>query len=93
MTSQNISNVYLCHLAPKVDLIRLRLVQKLNKHTRIKPRKRHLAHTFEIERPELRSAIRHHVMHLQPSFARQYGPSTVAIRIRASGVPTHVCAA
>ena len=52
-----------------------------------------------MELPELRSTIRRHIVGLRriqaslaTSLARQYRPAT-AIRIRAGGIPTHMCAA
>ena len=80
-SQQVIGNAYPCHPASRVDPIRLRLAQKPNKHTQIQPRKRHPAYTFAMEHPELRSAIRRHLMRLRSiqtriagSLARQHRP-------------------
>jgi hypothetical protein len=55
---------YLCHSATKI-LIRLRLAKKSNEHTRIRPREQHLAHALRVERSQLGSVIRRHVVHLR----------------------------
>ena len=67
---ENRKCAYLCHSASKVDPIRLSFAQNPNKHTRIRTRKQHLAHALTMERPELRSAIRRHVMLLRRIQAR-----------------------
>ena len=85
---------YLCHSASKIDPVLLRLAQEPDVHTRIEPRKRHIAHALAVERPKFRAAVPRHIVYLGSihanvaSPARQFRPGTIC----ANRVPTKVCA-
>jgi hypothetical protein len=66
--------------------------RRLKRGGRIKHQERHLAHALGVERTQLSSAVRCHVVHLSgiqasiAGFAQQYRPDSIG----AGGVPTNV---